>query len=845
MLTKTQGGAVPRSFAGFIMQARLNFSLAWQCYRQEYHLPHQRLLRWTQAILLIFMLALSQSSESVQQYLTKNLQGLLGADALISQHQPLAATQLASLAKQVDDVAQTQQISINFSHDNSWQYISLKGVDDNYPLQGELLTANSLDGVTYANSTGPKVGEIWFDSRLLSRFSLKLGDVVNIASQTFTVTKLLAHEPDRLMEGHNVNMRAMINIADMKQLNFSENLIQYRYLLALDEDNITTLQAWQKQQIPAAEFMHKKGNHPLALFWQRTENFLGLTSILLFFMAAVAIEQLSIKHKSKEQYFAAVCMSLGASHQTGIVVSIIKWCYSLLLLLPIAFILAAATHWLIISHLAESFVNLTWQWHLGLSFSTLGFVSLLFALFYLPVWYSLANSTIASLFTTATSETKQLGQKIAALMVLIIVVFAYSDNGLLTTMMLIAMGVTIALILALSWLTLTLGEKLTQNLSGLLPFVFFMMKQRLVSKSTQILGVGLSAFLLLFTLMLMHDLGKTMSVYQRTHDGNLMVSQATTDQMDYLHQWALDNDISIRQNKAYMHAKLIEVNQQPLKEFAGKPSDSLARFSRDIRMHWANELPSNNRIVSGQWWQNASENWQQVSIEEEVMTDIGLALGDEVSFMIAGKRYNFIVAASHAFKSGNGSITFWIQMPSTAIAHIQATHYHMASIEVSDQQQSLLGNLWQKYPTLRMVSLKEMTARFDSTLAMITTVITGFSVVIILLAIIVILASINAAEAKERKKNSIIMSFGFSKRTCFQLNIIEWLITALIAATGSIVGTYLAGLLIYQSQFSLPYQPDFIWLLGTLFIILASVTSLGIFANKHSLNSSVKQLMTD
>ena len=227
------------------------------------------------------------------------------------------------------------------------------------------------------------------------------------------------------------------------------------------------------------------------------------------------------------------------------------------------------------------------------------------------------------------------------------------------------------------------------------------------------------------------------------------------------------------------------------------------------------------------------------------MTDIGLALGDEVSFMVAGKRYNFIVAASHAFKSGNGSITFWIQMPSTAIAHIQATHYHMASIEVSDQQQSLLGNLWQKYPTLRMVSLKEMTARFDSTLAMITTVITGFSVVIILLAIIVILASINAAEAKERKKNSIIMSFGFSKRTCFQLNIIEWLITALIAATGSIVGTYLAGLLIYQSQFSLTYQPDFIWLLGTLFIILASVTSLGIFANKHSLNSSVKQLMTD
>ncbi len=67
--------------------------LAWQFYRQEYHLPQQRLLRWTQLVLLVFMLALSQSSQSVQQYLTQNLQGLLGADALISQRQQLSSEQ--------------------------------------------------------------------------------------------------------------------------------------------------------------------------------------------------------------------------------------------------------------------------------------------------------------------------------------------------------------------------------------------------------------------------------------------------------------------------------------------------------------------------------------------------------------------------------------------------------------------------------------------------------------------------------------------------------------------------------------------------------------------------------
>ena len=144
-----------------------------------------------------------------------------------------------------------------------------------------------------------------------------------------------------------------------------------------------------------------------------------------------------------------------------------------------------------------------------------------------------------------------------------------------------------------------------------------------------------------------------------------------------------------------------------------------------------------------------------------------------------------------------------------------------------------------------MISLKEMTDLFDRMLAMITKVISGFSLMIILLAGVVILASINALESKEKKKNSIIMSFGFTRSTCLKLNIIEWLVTASITATGAILGTYFTGLLIYQSQFSLNYQPYFVWLIATLATILWLVTGLGIYASRSNLQSSVKQLMAD
>ncbi|WP_235839615.1 ABC transporter permease [Cognaticolwellia mytili] len=822
-----------------------NSKLAWHFYQQEYRSPHQRLLRWTQGILLLFIITLGQTSESIQSYLNDNLQSLLGADAVLSQATALTSKQQNELTAITNNLVQIQEVKTTLTHEEQWQRTKLKAVDAQYPLQGQLLTSTSLNDKETATFSGPKQGHIWLDARLLAGLSINIGDYLQIANQTFLVARILHHEPDRLMEGHNVDMRAMINSRDITSLGFAPDLIHYRYLIAATDSQIETLITWQQENLPAAQVHHKQGNHPLALFWKRTENFMGLASILLFFMAAIAINQLTQVHIKKDQYFSAICMSLGATKSTGIQVSMLKWLFGLLLIIPIVLALSAISHWLIINWINETFAELTWQWHLTSMASSILAVAIIFAIFHAPVWLSLRNNSVAKLFTGNQGGVSHWLGKLSSLVVLAVVVISYSDNALLTLMMITAIAFTIVIMIVISWSSLTLGEKLCQNFSGLIPFSLFMMKQRLVSKSTQILGVGLSAFLLLFTLMLMKDLGATMASYQRQHDGNIIVSQATKPQMDFIEHWAEQHSIDIRQAKPFMYAKLIAVNKQSLAELSNKPSDSLATFSRAIRLHWSEAVPKNNAVVNGQWWQNDSQNWQQISLEEEVMTDLGLALGDWLTFFIGQQQVELKIVASHVFKPGAGSITFWVQMPPAALAHIQSAHYSMASIELTQQQQALLPALWQKFPTLRMVSLKEVTKRFDSMLAMITKVISGFSLMIIILASVVILASINALESQEKKKNSIIMSFGFTRKTCLKLNIIEWLVTANVTAIGAILGTYFAGVLIYQSQFSLTYQPDFIWLFATLAIILSVVTSLGIYASRHSLQSSVKQLMSD
>ena len=526
-------------------------------------------------------------------------------------------------------------------------------------------------------------------------------------------------------------------------------------------------------------------------------------------------------------------------------ISMLTWCLQCLAIFPLVLLLSTFCHWLAINLLSETFVQLQWQLNIMQSFTSLIAVTAVFLVFQLPVWLALKQSAIMNLIHNRTKKLHQGTMWLYALLVLSAVAIYYSDNMLLTFMVLGSIAVSVLVILALSWFLLTSGEALTRNFSGLMPFALYMMKQRLLSKCTQILGVGLCAFLLLFTLMLLRDFGSSLSSYQRQHDGNLLVSQANEAQMQDVLQWAHEQGIQVRQNKPYMHAKLIEINGLDLDEFTQTPSESLAVLKQSIRLHWTPSIPENNRIVAGQWWSENSADWQQVSVEDEVLTDLGLNIGDRLRLVIADNAYDFTIVASHAFKPGAGSITFWVQMPESALAHIPAPQYHMASLELQESQFEQLSALWQLHPSLRMVSLQELTARFDSILKMVTQVVATFASLILLLSAIVILATIHALEADERKKNGVIQSFGFARDTCLKLTLIEWIVTSSIAACGAILGTWLAGSLIYQSQFSMPWQPDVSWLLFTLMAMIAFVVCLGLLASKRSLSSSVKELMWD
>lgn len=822
----------------------MSFPLILENVRHDLRASDGKLAILTQAALLFFLLTLSLTSASIQQYLSKNLTQMLGSDMVLEQHDALTPAQEANIRAIAPKVSKTELVGITLTFGSNWERVQLKLVDDAYPLQGTLMIGSSPAAEQREAIIGPAIGDIWLGPRLATKLRATIGDHIALAGTAHEVTAILFHEPDRIMEGHSVAYRAMINADSAAPGAFKTSGRRQRFLIEADTDTQKSLELWAKENLPAATLIKKQaGQHPLAGFWKRTENFLGLASVILFFMAAVAMDMTNRRWLVQMRYRLSLYSSFGIRTGTVLTMAGLQWFTGFLLSLGLGGMLTAVAYHFIVGELQAYFPGLTGTWSgEAIGKTVLLTFGLLLAL-QVPALIQLKRASILDLIRNAPEGSYSWLRLLWGLIAVSALAAAYSDNLLLTGLMLGAIGMALVLMIVLTWATVAVGDKWGAGRPGFLPFAFFFMRQRLFAKSAQVLGLGLCALLLLFTLMLMRDLSGMIKSYSRQHDGNLLVSEAQSDQMADIEAWAKKTDSSIKQMRPFVSAKLIQVNNLALADYMQKPSDTLSALKRPIRLSWSEQMPANNTLSGGTWWPNDTRDWQQISTEPEVMTDLALSYGDTLTYLIDGRSYSFTLVASHSYKPGGSSITFWFQVPAKARAQIKTNTRFMGSMELPETAWGELTTLWQQHPTLSLVPLRELTERLDKMLAIIIKLTSGYAAMVLLLALFVLVASSKGFEADDQRKNGLLMSMGLRRSDCLKLSLYDWAITAVIAAVGAIAGTWIAGQLIYEAQFGLTYKPDPLWIGGTISLMVTVVCGVGVLTCMRSLSTSVQDLL--
>ncbi len=161
---------------------------------------------------------------------------LIGGDVeLRLSHQPATQAQLRHIQASGDVSHTVEMRSMARRPDGAQRgLVELKGVDDAYPLYGEMKLVQGQDLATAFQPLDGLPGAV-AESVLLRRLKLKVGDPIKVGEATYRVASAIQREPDRGADSFVLGPRLMVardSLAATKLIREGAQ-VKYRYRIAL------------------------------------------------------------------------------------------------------------------------------------------------------------------------------------------------------------------------------------------------------------------------------------------------------------------------------------------------------------------------------------------------------------------------------------------------------------------------------------------------------------------------------------------------------------------------------------------------------------------------------------
>ena len=187
------------------------------------HSPNKSLVRWSLgeirqgnlwpisiALILVIasIFALSALAERMEQVIVKQGKDALTADAVFVSANPIPDALIAATDK-LERSTMTRFATMAFS-ETGMQLISVRAVDEQYPLMGDLVLDSNSSGHVKAN-------QLWLDERIMAQLDVNKGDIVTIGDADFTVSGAVLMEPGLSFNPFQLMPSAYIHQSDVEK----------------------------------------------------------------------------------------------------------------------------------------------------------------------------------------------------------------------------------------------------------------------------------------------------------------------------------------------------------------------------------------------------------------------------------------------------------------------------------------------------------------------------------------------------------------------------------------------------------------------------------------------------
>ncbi|MET0320668.1 MAG: FtsX-like permease family protein [Duganella sp.] len=797
-------------------------------------------LRFLLIALTVAVAALSATGffvDRLRSGLDRDAHQLLGADVVVSTDLPVRPAWRAEAAKRglivTDTVVFPSMASAGEGEQSQSVLASLKAVGPGYPLRGQLKL--STDAAKAEQSEGaaanaiPAPGTVWMDAGLLGSLDVKLGGQVRLGDQAFTVTQLIASEPDRGANFLAFAPRVMLSLQDLPATNLVQpgSRVTYRLLVAAppaSKDGAAQAASFQTWMQDAIERDNLKGVRVESLengrpemrnTLDRADRFLSLVGLLSAMLAAVAVAMAARRFMARHLDACAMLRCLGLTQNQVTAMYLYEFLLVGLVGSAMGVAVGFGAHYVLLEVLGKLVSADLPGPSLWPALQGLATGILLLAAFALPPVLQLRKVPHNRVI-----RREQDAPQVAAL-----ATYGIGFAGFATLLLWQAGDPMLALYTALGFvaafgvfaLVAWLGLKALKPLRGAIDhqswrFAITSLQRRPGATIVQVVSLALGMMALLVLTVVRQDLMTAWRSATPADAPNRFIINIQPEQKNAIAARLKAAGVVDAPQYPMIRGRLAAVNGKPVTAETYTEDRARGLADREFNLSTMTTIQAGNEIVAGQWFRDGP-GVAEASVEEGIAKTLRWKVGDKLNFNIAGSPVDVTITSLRKLEWGSMRVNFFVIINPAALTDVSQSW--ITAFHLPGQQGPVMNGLTRDFPNLTVVDVGGLLRQVQAVLDQVVTAIEFLFIFTLASGLLVLYAALMGSQDERTRESGLLRALGATRRQLSQAQLIEFTLVGALAGVLAATGAAVMGwaLATYQFKFAWTFSPS-VWMVG-------------------------------
>ena len=395
--------------------------------------------------------------------------------------------------------------------------------------------------------------------------------------------------------------------------------------------------------------------------------------------------------------------------------------------------------------------------------------------------------------------------------------YLFSNDWFLSVGLIVAGLIVIGVIMLLASLLVNLGRKVGSQAGQGFHLAMANLKRRGKQNNVQLVSFTISVMLLLLMLVVRNDLISEWQQQLPDDVPNQFMVNINKQQLDPVATFLDTQELAASDLYPIVRGRLVAINDEQItketsKEETDKSDQGRQGIGRELSLTWLTNLPKNNTLVSGSWF-DENDNKPQVSIESQVAERLDIKLGDELSFNIGSKKFTVPVTSIREVDWQSMQPNFYMIFSPDVLEDFPSTY--IASVHVPAENKQALQRFMSQYPTISVIDVDAMINQLKSVIEQVSLAVEFILALVLIAGSLVLFAQVQASMEERERELAILRTLGAKGRLLTSATVLEFVLLGLIAgflgAVAMEVGVYVIQSKVFDMEVSWHYQ---YWILG-------------------------------